>query len=89
MDTATVPLTITLLVLPIACAFSRGAVWPALGLLVGWILFGLAIEMSLISCRPGWEPLGSITMFFMSMPLFALPWLAVFGVTKAILSRFG
>lgn len=82
MDLATY--IVTLLLVPISCALLRGAVWPVIGFLVSYLLEGVAIEMRFISCRPGWEPLASVSAFFMQLPLLAVPWFSVFGLTRVI-----
>ena len=73
------------LVPPIVCAVRFGVRGCAAGLLAGWILFGLCVEMSWVSCRPGFEPLSGLWPFCIGLPVFAFPWLAVFGLTKLVL----
>jgi len=67
---------------PIICAARFGVRGCIIGLLVSWILFGLCVEMSWVSCRPGFEPLRSPWAFCIGLPIFAFPWFIVFSFTK-------
>jgi hypothetical protein len=82
----TLTMVVVFLVPPIVCAVRSGARGCVVGILLGWILFGLCVELSWVSCRPGFEPLSGFWPFCMGLPVFASAWLAVFGLTKLLVA---
>ena len=71
-------LVIVFLVLPVCFASRFSLVSFAVGLLVSWLLFGVFIELSLVSCRAGCEPLRSVVWFCIGFILFAPLWALAF-----------
>ena len=73
-------IALVFLVLPACFAIRFSLTRFIAGLLVTWMLFGVFIELSLVSCRPGWEPLRGVTHFCMGFFLFAPFWSAAFFI---------